>query len=399
MEGFFKQSELQSVRPEGSLVAKCGACGLYKTCKSPKMRPWGRGRSRVLIVGEAPGEREDQLGRPFVGPSGKMLQESVGLAGGDFGELLITNAIICRPPGNKMPKKGREIGWCRPNLIRTIKEFNPRVIVTLGKSALEAVLAPFWKSDWETMDRWTGHRIPLERHWVCPTWHPSYLLRQKNPLMDRMFIEHLAAAFEIDRDPPRLPDLKKKIEIVFDEDAVAKTLREFREAGDPIAFDYETNALKPEYPKARIYSAAASDGNRTIAYPWTPRTAKSSSLLLDSGTPIIASNIKFEDRWTIVKLGHAIRAIDWDTVIAAHIMDNRPKIASLKFQAFVMMGVPTYNDRVGPYLQPAPGSHYNRIFEADPEEVLLYNGMDAYLEKHLARRQRSALAEMARREN
>lgn len=399
MEGFFKQADIQSQRPEGTLVPKCGSCGLYKTCKSPKMKPWGRGRSRVLIVGEAPGEREDELGRPFVGASGAFLRECIGLAGGDFDELRVTNAIICRPPGNKMPKKGREIGWCRPNLIRTIQEFKPRVIIPLGRSALESVLAPWWKDDWESMERWTGHRIPLQQHWVCPTWHPSYLLRQKSPLMDRMFVEHLAAAFEIDEDPPKLPDFRGRIEILFDERKVWDALREFDANADPVAFDYETNSLKPEYPQSKIYSAAASDGHRTIAYPWTPRTARASSLLLASGTPIIASNSKFEDRWTIVKLGHAIKTIGWDTVIAAHIMDNRPKIASLKFQSFVMMGVPTYNDRVAPFLSSAEGSHYNRIHEADVEEVLLYNGIDAFLEKHLARRQRIALREMSRAED
>lgn len=401
MEGFFKPAEIRSTRPGGDLAPKCGACGLYKGCRHPKMVPWGSGSLGALVVGEAPGEQEDAEGQPFVGASGEFLREAVGRAGFNFDDLRITNAIICHPPDNKMPQKGREVGYCRPNLVKTIEEFRPRVLITLGKSALESVLQPYWKDDLLTLDRWVGWKIPAEKHWICPTWHPSYILRERNPavrgLMERMFVQHVEAALSIDSDPPEIPDFKDKVEQVFDERAIWDALKWFDTQGGLIAFDYETNSLKPEYPKSRIYSAAVSNGRRTVAYPWTPRAKAATSILLRSSrTRKVASNMKFEQRWTIKHLGHPITNLDLDTVVAAHVLDNRPKIASLKFQAFVLMGVPSYNDHVHPFLESADGSHYNRIHEVEITELLHYNGIDAFLEMHLGRRQRIILAEETR---
>jgi len=66
MKGFYPSSVVQRDQPS-SLLPKCGSCGLFKTCESPKMEPYGQGRSRVLVVGEAPGQTEDEEGRPFIG--------------------------------------------------------------------------------------------------------------------------------------------------------------------------------------------------------------------------------------------------------------------------------------------------------------------------------------------
>lgn len=370
---------------------------MFRTCRSPKMKPWGTGASGVLLVGEAPGAQEDEEGRPFVGASGDFLQDMFAQTEHNFEDLLITNALICRPPKNKMPKKGKEIGWCRPNLIRVINEMHPRVIITLGRSALQSVVQPNdWKPALKEFQRWTGHQIPLEKHWVCPTWHPSFILRMENPVArsqhERLFFEHLEAALAIKRAPDKLPDFRDKIERIYDETEIVKAIRWFDETGGYVAFDYETNCLKPEYPKARIFSAAMSNGQRTIAYPWFGRAVGATSIFLRSQrTRKIASNMKFEERWTIKHLGHPVTNWDTDTVIAAHVLDNRPDIASLKFQAFVQLGVPTYNDHIEPYLQSADGSHYNRIAEVELGELLLYNGMDAVLEWFLARKQKRLL--------
>lgn len=351
------------------------------------MKPWGRGTIGVLIVGESPGKVEDMRGRPFVGPSGEYLQDAIRELGREFEDLRITNSIICRPPGNKMPQKGREVGYCRPNLAKTIEEFKPRVIITLGRHALETVLQPYWKDSFDALERWTGHAIPLTKHWVCPTWHPSFLLRENNRVMNRLFMQHLEAALDIDEDPPTLPDFKSRIERLYEERDIISALRQFDEQGGPIAFDYETNCLKPEYPKAAIWSASVSDGKRTIAYPWTGRAVAATSLLLRSPrTRKIASNMKFEQRWTLKHLGHPVTNWDWDTVVAAHVQDNRSSIASLKFQSFVQMGIPTYNEHISPYLDSSE-THYNRIHEIEMDELLLYNGMDSLFEWHLARRQ------------
>lgn len=382
MEGFFPKSEVQRERPAG-LIPKCGACGLLKLCNTPKIPPYGKGRRNVLIVGESPGEREDELGRPFVGKAGRFLREQLEEIDIDLDrDAVITNAVICRPPGNKMPKKGREVGFCRPNLIDTIQKVKPAVVITLGKWALVSVIQDFWKGDPRNLERWVGWKIPMPSYWICPTWHPSYLLRMKNGLLDRMFQQHLRNAFALDdEERPRFRD--NKVEILYDEDEISATIRDIDHAGGRAAFDYETNCLKPEYELARIHSAAIANRDRTISYPWHGRAIDATSRFLRSRrTKKIASNLKFEERWTLNKLGHPVRNWDFDTMLGAHALDNREGITSLKFQSLVRMGIMSYNVNVEPYLQSE--GRYNRIHEIALDTLLLYGGHDVAYELNLA---------------
>jgi len=91
-----------------------------------------------------------------------------------------------------------------------------------------------------------------------------------------------------------------------------------------------------------------------------------------------------EERWTLKTFGHGVTNWGWDTMLAAHCLDNRPGICSLKFQALVRLGVPSFNETTEPYLANVKGSPYNRIDEIYPPALLLYNGMDARLEYKLA---------------
>src|SRR6185503_19587936 len=114
MKGFFAVDEFLE-RPAVGLVPRCGACGLLKTCESPKMAPYGKGKRGVLIVGEAPGQSEDERGRPFVGKSGQFLRGTLEGLGFDMDRYAwTTNALICRPPNNQTPDNKR-ISYCRPN--------------------------------------------------------------------------------------------------------------------------------------------------------------------------------------------------------------------------------------------------------------------------------------------
>jgi DNA polymerase len=349
---------------------------------------------KILVVGEAPGEQEDKQGRPFVGPSGQFLQDMIRRAGVNFSrDLMITNAIICRPPGNKMPKKGKEIGFCRPNLTKTIQEFKPRVVVTLGRAALESVIAPFWKGEIGNLERWVGFQIPLKDYWVCPTWHPSYILREtgNRKMLEMMFWKHLDSAFSIKDETPLLP--VPHVEKLYEKSDIKDAINYFDDRGGFNGFDYETNGLKPEYPEAKIYSASISDGQRTVAFPWMPGVDKLVSRYLSSDrTYKLASNMKFEERWSLWMLGHGVTNWAHDSVLAAHVIDNRPGICSLKFQSFVLMGQPTYNEHIEPFLAAESGSLYNQIHRIPISDLLEYNGFDTFMEVHVARRQRKLMA-------
>jgi DNA polymerase len=152
-------------------VDACTACGLARTrrCSVPGV---GDRNAEWLFVGEAPGAEEDERGEPFVGQAGKLLDAmlaALSLARGR--NVYIANVLKCRPPGNRTPEPS-EVEACRPYLDRQIELIRPKLIVALGRSAANTMLA----ND-ATIASLRGrvHRyrdVPL-----IVTYHPAYLLR------------------------------------------------------------------------------------------------------------------------------------------------------------------------------------------------------------------------------
>lgn len=379
-----------------SRIPLCGRCGLNLGCKTPRMLPAGKGEKRVLLVAEAPGEQEDERGIPLVGASGQKLRESLSSIGVCMNrDCWKTNAVICRPPKNRKPK-AEEISGCRPWLFRTIEKLKPHVIVLLGSTALESLLSPIWLGDIGSMERWVGWTIPCQAPincWVVPTWHPSFLLRMNQKVLDLLFVEHLKLAFGLlDSPAPTVRAYSREIRTERSPTAAAKALRRMsRDPERPIAFDYETTALKPETPNCRIFSCAASNGEETIAFPWLGEAKQTMIQILQSDIPKIGANIQFEDRWSRLHAGGPVRNWAWDTFLAAHVLDNRKAIAGLKFQAFVRFGVPIYDQSVEPFISSDPKTKLNRLADAELKDVLLYNGMDARITFDLAELQQREL--------
>ena len=94
----------------------------------------GNADADIMFVGEAPGAREDELGLPFVGPAGKLLDQLLGEIGLDRNDVFIANTLKCRPPGNRDPMPD-EVQECTPHLMRQIELIEPKVICTLGNYA------------------------------------------------------------------------------------------------------------------------------------------------------------------------------------------------------------------------------------------------------------------------
>ena len=140
MSGFFKPSRFTD-RSQIQYAPECASCGLKKHCESPLMKVSGGGQMGILIVGEAPGAVEDEKGTQWVGPAGKLLNESLGGLGIDLHlDCWKTNALICRPPKNQTPTD-KQIHACRPNLRTTIEKYRPRSILVLGSTAASATRA------------------------------------------------------------------------------------------------------------------------------------------------------------------------------------------------------------------------------------------------------------------
>jgi hypothetical protein len=91
-------------------------------------------------------------------------------------------------------------------------------------------------------------------------------------------------------------------------------------------------------------------------------------------------------------LGHGVKNWAWDGMQAAHVLDGRTGITSLKFQAFVQFGLPLWNKTVEPYLEADGGNQKNRIDKCDLHELLLYCGLDSLIEFRLAKKQMKEMA-------
>jgi len=380
---------------------RCDACKLHKGCKHPKMPPHGEGKRGVLIVAEAPGRQEDEQGIQLIGKAGQRLRETMNDLGWSLDvDCWKTNAVICRPPDNKMDVKF--VDYCRPNLDRAIRDLNPRVIVLLGRHATESVVMGDWgDSAFTSLDRWVGWTIPSQslNAWICPTWHPSYLLRRNSPALDLWFQRHLKQALDLSGRPwpDGTPKWENSIDTCMDPGVVSVALDRLVANKRAIAFDYETDRLKPDRDDARIVCCAVSDGEYTIAYPWVGDCVDATSRLLRSPVKKIAANLKFETRWSHRVLGHGVRNWYWDCMLASHVLDQRKSITSVKFQSYVRFGQPTYNNEVKPYLEAAGGANsQNRAmqyYHEHPEAMLTYCGMDALLEHKISMDQIAEMGE------
>ena len=388
LKGFF--AAIQPSQTPTSIIPRCGACGLYKRCQSPRMPYTGKGRKGILIVAEAPGKNEDLKGIQLIGKAGQHLRKSLRKFKVDLdADCWKTNALICHPGGEK-PEDKRVLA-CRPNLLKTLDELKPRTIILLGAHAVKSLIGKLWREDVGAIGRWVGWQIPSQElgAWVCPTYHPSYLLRQNDPALQFHFDKHLKAAVELEGRPPKGTDYRKQVKVIQSPEIAAGLLWDYLKKEGLIAFDYETNGLKPEPSWSEIVSCSVCwEGEETISFPWEGIAVRAmGELLRSSKVGKIAQNMKFEQRWTQAKLGHGVRNWKWDTMIAAHVLDNRPGVTGLKFQAFARLGVGSYDDHIGPYLKSKGEGQPNRVREIPLRELLLYGGIDSAVTWDLAQLQ------------
>ncbi|MBL8606657.1 MAG: uracil-DNA glycosylase, partial [Myxococcales bacterium] len=154
------------------------ACELGKT-RTNTVFSRGNPAAKLCFVGEAPGADEDEQGVPFVGRAGQLLDKMIGAMGLDpETDVYVCNIIKCRPPGNRRPTP-EESAACIPYLHEQLAIVEPRVIVALGNTAVQTLLATSvgitkLRGQWKLYKGTTP---------VMPTSHPSYLLRPSGQLL------------------------------------------------------------------------------------------------------------------------------------------------------------------------------------------------------------------------
>ena len=156
---------------------QCRACALCET-RTHVVFGVGDPRAEVLFVGEAPGEREDALGEPFVGCAGQLLDDMLTMIGLDRSRIYITNSIKCRPPQNRDPLN-TEKDACSGFLQRQLELMQPKIIVCLGRISAMEMIKPDFKITQE-------HGKFFEKNGVLMTaiYHPAALLRDTDKKPD-----------------------------------------------------------------------------------------------------------------------------------------------------------------------------------------------------------------------
>jgi uracil-DNA glycosylase len=186
----FKQqllNELYAPYKETSLQ-KAGACIVNSYGCTKIVFGEGNPDADLMFIGEAPGREEDELGRPFVGKSGKLLNKAFETVGIKREDVFITNLVKCRPPNNRVPSP-QEIALFKPLLCDEIKVVRPHIICPLGASALNGLL-----NDTMQITKVHGKKLIIDGVTVIPLYHPAYILRNmtayKDLLHDLKYIIH-----------------------------------------------------------------------------------------------------------------------------------------------------------------------------------------------------------------
>jgi uracil-DNA glycosylase len=153
-------------------ISVCTKCGLYKG-RTHAVPGEGPTHAEIMLIGEGPGANEDKQGRPFVGASGKFLDQLLAQAGVTRADVWITNVVKCRPPGNRDPEMS-EIETCTTNYLdQQIKLVNPSIIVTLGRHSMSRFIPD------AKITQIHGQMQKIGKRFIIPMFHPAAALHQQ----------------------------------------------------------------------------------------------------------------------------------------------------------------------------------------------------------------------------
>lgn len=402
MAFFTKQETASESRPDGK-VYSCISCAGYQNCQSPKMAPQGEGKKGIMIIGPGITALDDKRGLQFQGSLGKKLQRAFQKFDVDLFEdcilLNVTKCLFTDEDDDERNPTNYEIQCCRKYVLAAIKIHKPQIIILIGQEAVYSMIGNRWKKDLGKINKWRGWTIPDQdfKCWICPIENPIYIDSDKKPELQMIFeqdieriLSKLDAKFPLYVEPEiiYLDELSPLIEI-------ASKWHTHKE----IAFDYETTGLKPHAEGHRIVCASIAISENEVYTFMMPKKKKDrepfTSILTDLRIGKIAQNMKFEDTWTAVRLGIEVRNWTWDTMLATHILDNRPDITSLKFQVYVQFGVIDYDSEISPYLKSVQEKNSNSINKVDEllakpngqHKLLKYCALDSIFEYRLAQLQ------------
>lgn len=151
-------------------ASNCAQCPLHES-RTNVVFGEGPENADIMLVGEGPGEKEDETGRPFIGRSGKLLTDLIHQAGMDRQDIYITSIVKCRPENNRMPRKSEYETCIDLYLNRQIKLINPKIIGMLGNSAIYALTRQ------KSVTKIHGNVYEVDGRKYMALFHPAAALR------------------------------------------------------------------------------------------------------------------------------------------------------------------------------------------------------------------------------
>ncbi len=172
------QDLAKNINSLSELFEKYKACQRCPLGKTRNNLVFGEGLSNpsIMFIGEGPGADEDSQGEPFVGRAGRLLTKMISSIGIERDDVYITNIVKCRPPENRNPTPA-EISCCLPIIKKQIEILNPKLIVTLGNIPTKTFI-----TDAHGITKAHGKIEHYEKWTLLPTFHPSYLLRNRSAM-------------------------------------------------------------------------------------------------------------------------------------------------------------------------------------------------------------------------
>jgi uracil-DNA glycosylase family 4 len=194
-----RRTALEAIAQE---IRQCEKCPLYSG-RTHAVPGAGRVDADIMFIGEAPGFYEDQQGLPFVGASGKYLEQLLAKIGLTRQDVFITNVIKCRPPGNRDPLQ-EEIDICMPTYLKRQADLiQPKIVATLGRFSM----ALFFPKD-ARISKIHGQPKHANNRIYYPLFHPAAVLRNPNlrPVMEEDFKRILTLLDEIEQAGGQIED-------------------------------------------------------------------------------------------------------------------------------------------------------------------------------------------------
>lgn len=342
----------------------CELCPLYEEAEFVCLMGDGPRRAKVMVVGEAPGAREDDEHRAFVGPAGQLLDKTLRAAGLAREQVYITNACKCRPPDNRTPTRGEAKICSTTYLARELQKVRPDHVLILGNTALQAVVgrSGITKHRGKTYDLVSGAT-------ALATFHPAAILR--NPRYSDEFradVNRLGRMVRGEKD-----GVKTRVALINTSSKLRALVRAGMKA-EVNSYDVETTGLQEWIPGAGIVSISFTfETGQSYVVPlwhsqspwknWIKALHYLKPMLERDDCKYVAHNGKFDCRW-LAHFGVYVPQT-FDTMLAAHMIDeNRSK--GLKPLAQVILGVDAWDI----------GEDVKDAYNTPIKRLAVYNGKD-----------------------